>query len=41
MVVSKCNTKKDFEQMSLSIDGQEIEQVQSFIYLGSCITDNG
>ena len=27
--------------MSLSMDGQEIEQVQSFIYLGSYIIDDG
>ena len=41
LVVSKSNTNKGFEQMSVSIYGQEIEQVQSFIYLGSCITDDG
>ena len=41
MVVSKINTKRDFEQMLASIDGQEIEWVWSFIYLSSYNTDDG
>ena len=41
MVDNKSNIKKDFEQMSVSINGQEIEQMQSFMYLGICITDDG
>ena len=36
-----CQQETKFTQKNIAIDGQQIEQVTSYMYLGSLITENG
>ena len=38
MVMSK---KEEITNMKIKLDGQEVEQVSKFVYLGELITENG
>ena len=38
MVISK---KKEIPNVKIELDGQEVEQVSKFVYLGELITENG
>ena len=41
MVVSRQNSKSRVQPASLNVNGQDVEQVRSFVYLGTCISDDG
>ena len=38
IVISK---KKEIPNVNIELDGQEVEQVSKFVYLGELITENG
>ena len=40
MVMSRSNKENHFNPVSFSINGNGLEQVKSFKYLGTCITDD-
>lgn len=41
IVVSRDNTTKQVKPVTLTINGQNVEQVRSFVYLGTRVTDDG
>ena len=41
MVVSRDNTTEQAKPVTLTVNGHNVEQVRSFVYLGTCVTDDG